>query len=358
MKFIHCADLHLDSKMDKLSLDKAKVRRAEMVRTFENLCDYATANNVRAVIIAGDMFDTAKVTVKTRNAVLYAIENNPQVDFLYLAGNHDEDNFISSLEIIPENLKVFGEEWTAFKYGNVCIAGVKFTPYNVNAIYDTINFDPYSVNIAVMHGQIAGYKGEEKAEIISLPRLKNKNVDYLALGHIHEHVEGQLDLRGKYAYSGCLEGRGFDETGDKGFILIDVIEDRLSSQFVKFALRQISVFEYSVEGKLDYLTVRAEIINTLNASFEVSSLIKVVLKGERKADFGIDVDDLTYRLNQIFFYAKVVDKTTIVIKETDYALDKSMRGEFVRAVWESNLSLEDKTKVLTVGLNALKGEDL
>lgn len=358
MKFIHCADLHLDSKMDKLSIDKAKIRRAELVRSFENLCDYATANGVSAVIVAGDMFDTAKVTTKTRNAVLHAIANNPNVDFLYLSGNHDEDNFISSLEVVPENLKLFGDKWTCFCYGNVCICGVKLTPYNLGSIYDTINFAPDMVNIAVMHGQIAGYKGEERAEIISLPRLKNKNVDYLALGHIHEHVEGQLDLRGKYAYCGCLEGRGFDETGDKGFILIDVSGDRLSSQFVKFASRQISVFEYSVEGKLDYLTIRAEMINTLNAIFDVSSLIKVVLKGERKADFGIDVDDLTYRLNQMFFYAKVVDKTTIVIEETDYALDKSMRGEFVRAVWESNLSLEDKTKVLTVGLNALKEEDL
>ena len=53
-------------------------------------------------------------------------------------------------------------------------------------------------------------------------RLKEKNIDYLALGHIHEYSQGQIDLRGKYAYSGCLEGRGFDELGEKGFILIDV----------------------------------------------------------------------------------------------------------------------------------------
>ncbi len=358
MKFIHCADLHLDSKMDKLSSEKAKVRRAEMVRTFENLCDYATANGVSAVIIAGDMFDTAKVTIKTRNAILHAIADNPHVDFLYLSGNHDEDNFIASLEVVPDNLKVFDDEWGYFTYGNVCIAGVKFTPYNTGTIYDTLSFSPDSVNIAVMHGQIAGYKGEEKAEVISLPRLKDKNIDYLALGHIHEHAEGQLDLRGKYAYSGCLEGRGFDETGEKGFVLIEVEDDSLSTEFVKFATRRLSTFEYSVEGKLDYIMIRTEILSVLTANLDDSSLVKVVLKGERKADVNIDVDDLAYRLNQIFFYAKVVDKTTIVVDEADYALDKSVRGEFVRAVWESDLSLEEKTKVLTLGLNALKGEDI
>ena len=47
-----------------------------------------------------------------------------------------------------------------------------------------------------------------------------------------------------------------------------------------------------------------------------------------------------------------------MVDEKDYEFDKSVRGEFVRAVWESSLSLEMKSKVISCGLNALKGEEL
>ena len=62
---------------------------------------------------------------------------------------------------------------------------------------------------------------EDKAgELVSLPRLQNKNIDYLALGHLHDYRFERLDSRGHYCYSGALEGRGFDELGPKGFVVV------------------------------------------------------------------------------------------------------------------------------------------
>ena len=109
MKFIHCSDLHLDSKMNELSSEKRKTRREEILRTFENLCSFAKNEGVKAVIIAGDMFDTAKVSEKTAKRVLFAMENANPVDFLYIAGNHDEESFINKTENLPQNLKIFGD---------------------------------------------------------------------------------------------------------------------------------------------------------------------------------------------------------------------------------------------------------
>ncbi len=358
MKFIHCADLHLDSKMDKLSSDKAKIRREEIVHTFERLCKYALDNGVRAVIISGDMFDTAKVTIKTRERVLHAISSTPSVDFLYLSGNHDEVNFIDSLDNKPENLKIFNDEWSSFRYENAVISGVVFTPFNTNTIYDNLTLNENDFNIVVLHGQIVGYKSQDKAETISLPRLKDKNIDYLALGHIHEHVIDKLDLRGVYAYSGCLEGRGFDETGDKGFIEIEVDDNNSTYNFVPFANRTLYTYEYIVDNKPDFFVCKNEIISYLTKNIPDSSLIKVVLKGKRKTDFIIDELSLLNELNEKFFFVKVYDKTEVLVNESDYELDKTVRGEFVRAVWESQLSSDLKSKILTCGLNALKGEDL
>lgn len=357
MKFIHCADLHLDAKMETLPSEQSKIRREEVLLTFERLADFVGKAGVRAVIIAGDMFDTARVTIKTRGRIIEAIKKNSSVDFLYLSGNHDDDNFISSMDDMPFNLKVFGDEWTSFRYDNVVISGVKIDSINAGIIYDTLCLKEDDVNVVVLHGQIADYKGEDKAEKISLPKLKNKNIDYLALGHIHEYSYGALDQRGSYAYSGCLEGRGFDETGDKGFVLLDCNENKISTEFVKFSTRNLYTVEYSVENKSNWSQARNEIIDNLSNNYNQNSLIKLVLKGGHKTDFDIDKEGLTKRLNDLFFYAKVYDKTELELSADDYALDKSVRGEFVRAVWESELSKEEKSKIIMCGLNALKGED-
>jgi len=208
-----------------------------------------------------------------------------------------------------------------------------------------------------MHGQIAGYKSEEAAEIISLPRLKDKNIDYLALGHIHSYSEGVIDSRGKYAYSGCLDGRGFDELGDKGFVLIDTNE-KLTTGFIPFSSRNLYEHEFDVTESSNWYEAIEVLIEELKTKYDKKSLIKVVLKGTHKPDFYIDKDNLTDRLNEIFFFAKVYDRTELEIKPEDYIHDKSVRGEFVRAVWESDLSTEEKHRVITCGLNALKGEEI
>ena len=74
MKLIHCADLHLDSKLNTyLDSDRAKRRRDELLRNFERLVRYASENQVEAVLIAGDLFDRDKVSALTANTVLSVI---------------------------------------------------------------------------------------------------------------------------------------------------------------------------------------------------------------------------------------------------------------------------------------------
>ena len=104
MKFIHCSDLHLDSKMEQhLSAAQARERNAECCATFARLVRYAAEQDVTAVLIAGDMFDTERASAQTAGFVLDQIRNTPGVDFLYLRGNHDEAVF-NGLEL-PGNFK-------------------------------------------------------------------------------------------------------------------------------------------------------------------------------------------------------------------------------------------------------------
>lgn len=357
MKIIHCADLHLDSKIDSLPTDKSKIIREEVMRSFERLCDYAHQNDVSVVIIAGDMFDSAKISSKAKSRVITAIKKHPEVTYLYLTGNHDEESLLQS-EKMPENFKMFNERCTTYRFGVVAITGMSARNENAQYSYDSLELGESDINIVTLHGQIAGYKSKEKASVISLPLLKDKNIDYLALGHIHSYAKGRLDNRGIYAYSGCLDGRGFDETGEKGFVLLEIIDGKIVDKFIPFAPRYFYEKEVTIENVDNWYTFRDDLIDSLKSSYNRDSLIKLVLKGNRKLNLDIDIEGLNSILNEYFFYTKICDKMTLSLTEEDFSNDKSVRGEFVRLVWSSDLPEEKKSAIITLGLNALKGEDI
>ena len=110
IRFIHCADLHLDSRMEShLSQVQAQTRRKELLQTFLRLADYAVSNQVCAILISGDLFDTDHVAPSTVSAFRNCIQEHPQVDFLYLPGNHDSQiqNIFHLEETWPKNFWIF-----------------------------------------------------------------------------------------------------------------------------------------------------------------------------------------------------------------------------------------------------------
>ena len=141
MKIIHCSDLHLDSKM-KSNLDsmKAKERRDEILRTYQNMVEYASKNDVKIIIIAGDMFDKKNITVKAKNVVLDSICSHPEIDFIYLKGNHDEASFILDLEEIPSNLKLFTNTFLSYSdTKTILLKSFAFT-FSKNSLYIFLSF--------------------------------------------------------------------------------------------------------------------------------------------------------------------------------------------------------------------------
>ncbi len=357
MKFIHCSDLHLGAPHTSLPSEKASVRGQEILYTFDRLCEYATQHEVTAIILAGDVFDVRKITKKIKERFLNAIKKCPNIDFLYLSGNHDDAIVFADQTQVPSNLKLFGNDWTSFRYGNVNVQGVILDKLNSKGVFSSFIAQKEDVNVVVMHGQIAGYKTDGEGETISLPAIKNKCVDYLALGHYHSYSVGNIDDRGIYAYSGCLEGRGFDETGDKGFILLDIDGNKINHTFIKFASRDLFEIEFAIDSSADWFTNRENLISRLNNLSE-KSLVKVVLIGSHPIDYTIDKDEISHKLNQKFFFAKVYDKTSILVDENSYLNDPSIKGEFIRLVASSDLDEQLKSKVILCGLNALSGEEL
>ena len=358
MKIIHCADIHLDSVMKtNLTSEQAKERKNEILLTFTRMIDYARANQVQVIMIAGDLFDTKNVSVKTRNIVTDCILQNPEIDFLYLKGNHDVNSFLNNLEQIPENLKLFQDHWTGYRYDNLVITGTELDEYNHNIIYDSLILNKQDLNIVMMHGQESQYSVKDKAEIIHISALKNKNIDYLALGHIHSYKESSLDNRGVYCYPGCLEGRGFDECGSKGFVLLESIGNHLERQFIPFAGKILYEIIVDITG-MDTTNEVDLAIGAQIKAIDKSSLVKIVLEGNINVNSERNISYLTKKYSDYFYSLKIVDQSKFAVNIEDFRYDASLKGEFIRLVMEQNYSPQEKKEIIETGLKALAGEEL
>lgn len=357
MKIIHCSDLHLDSKMEaNLDKEKARQRKNEILLSFQNMIDFANKNDVKIIIIAGDLFDKNKVSVKAKNIVRDAIIANPSIDFIYLKGNHDEENFIT--DEIPSNLKLFNAyNWTSYKYENIVISGIEFGIKDNYEIYQSLMLNQNDFNIVVLHGQETNYADKkDKAEIINLKELKNKNIDYLALGHIHKYKMDKLDNRGVYCYSGCLEGRGFDECGDKGFVLLDIENNKINTKFIKNSIRNLEEIEVDISDTMTTTEVEKEIDKKIE-NISKNNLIKIVLVGKVDINSERDINYLLKKYSDEFYFIKIYDKTTLKINYLDYEKDASLKGEFIRMVLNEELSEEEKKEIIITGIKALSGEE-
>lgn len=358
MKIIHCADIHADSKMDShFSKEKASSRRNEIARTFEQMVKFAQENEVRAVIIAGDLFDTKITQQKTiKKQIAYIIRSYPKIDFLYLRGNHDEGvDFEVDCGCELKNLKRFSKDcWEKYEYDGVSIIGREFSDKIPAAVYNELVLDPKSVNIVTLHGQVADYAAKDGAPVISLPKLQNANIDYLALGHIHDFKIEKLDSRGVWCYSGCLEGRGFDECGEKGFVLLDIENGNVKSQFVPFGSRTIHEVNVTLNGAMSYNEIMDAIKKGLHGIY-AKDIVQVVIQGEINEETEVEPDAYQAAFQNYYFYIRFKDKTEPKIEYEKYANDVSLKGEFIRLVAEQDISEEEKTRIIMTGLKALAG---
>lgn len=358
MKLIHCADLHLDSKMESIMpTDLAKIRKVEILDTFRRMIDYAYINNINIIMISGDMFDTSKIQARTKEYIIELISEHPDIDFLYLCGNHDENNFVKTLDVVPSNIKTFTDTWTSYRYDNLVITGCELNNINNQVVYSALDLKEEDINIVMLHGQESMYDSKMDADIINLKALENKHIDYLALGHLHSYKTKRLDSRSKYAYSGCLEGRGFDECGDKGFVEVNVENNKVSTKFIKFAKRTLHEINVDISGKETLRTIEKTINDAIDP-IDPDDLVKVNLIGTYTTNTKKDMLRFNQLLENKFFFGRVKDKTTIKIDIDDYKNDVSLLGEFIRTTLNSNESKDIQGDIITIGLRALRGEDL
>lgn len=349
MKIIHAADIHLGSKIEsKFSLEMTLKRRKEILDTFSRMVSFAKENDVKVILLAGDVFDKDKPAIKDKEFFYKTVKNNPEIDFLYLKGNHDIEGSYEETSI--PNLKTFSSgDITSYSYGNIDIGGIEMVNENYRSFYSKIMLNKERINIFLLHGDDSNTFGLNKIRIDS---LANKGIDYLALGHYHSYKEGKIDGRGRYAFSGCLEGRGFDECGEKGFILLDV-DKEVKSTFIPFSRRTIHEVNVDLTGSNDLVDSKSKVDLSIK-DIDKDDILLINLVGNLPVNAEITADDIKVYLENRFFFAYVKNKTNSLIRLEDYINDKSLIGEFVRGVYASEeYDEETKQKILSTGIKLI-----
>lgn len=359
MKILHAADLHLASKMDAhLPKDLADVRRIEVRKSFQNMINYANAHSIQTILLAGDIFDSDLPLKHDKTFFYQLLAENSHITFYYLRGNHDcKTNYTEQLE----NVKTFTDSWQYYTLStqnngkDIIIAGIEQTEQNSTNLYHHLNLMQNTINIVLLHGQES--RTQYGKDIVNITALQNKNIDYLALGHIHKYTYKRLDSRGHYAYSGCLEGRGFDELGPKGFIELTIENGKINHKFVATSQREILEITIDITDCNSFANALTKIKKEVQLNQQ--NIYKLILIGAVSFTTTTLAEIVKNHFSTNCFFIAVQDKTTTKQNITEIQKENSLRGEFVRTVLQAKeWNAECKEKIITLGLKALSNTEL
>jgi len=234
-KFIHTADIHLDSPLHRLEAYEgapvAEIRQASR-RAFENLIDLAVAESVNFVLIAGDLFDG---DWKDYHTGLYFITQihrlkTAGIAVFIVSGNHDAAGRMTRSLPYPENVHVFSSKTPETRTLDELKVAVHGQSFATPAVMDNLALgypEPLSgyFNIGLLHTSLTGREGHETYAPCTLEDLQTRGYDYWALGHVHQYEIAALDP--PVVFPGCIQGRHARETGAKGAMVVTVSEGSL-----------------------------------------------------------------------------------------------------------------------------------
>lgn len=413
VRLIHTADLHLDSAFSsRFSKEEAEERRRNLLIAWNKLLQYGIERKVQAILISGDLFDSPVVSRSTMEIFLSSIRKNPEISFFYLRGNHDTKNTFRFRDDLPKNLFLFSKEGKKYRlkeklvllgqefygterrnefpeepygterrsefpeesYGTESLLELPEEPEELveeellspssakDAVQSIWNLKEEDCNILMLHGALREGGSEVQDEQgISLKQLSRYPIHYLALGHIHKREEGKCGSL-NYIYPGCLQGRGFDEEGEKGFYYVEIEEEtkEIKAEFVPLKegeFRIIPIFLSEEDGTLDTEEKIRESLKKEGA--EAKDSLRIILKGEKRAEEERNLRYLEKQLEEEYAYIEIKEETKLKLRKEEFIHEKGLKGEFLRMVCESeSLSEEEKEKLMILGIGLLQGEEL
>ena len=362
LKFIHTADWHLDSAFGALPARQAAQRRRECREMPMRLAEYVRSHGVDLVLLSGDLFDTDCAFRDTTETLSEAFARM-EVPVLVAPGNHDclAPGSAWDTAVWPDNVHIFRESrMTAvdFPKWNLTVHGAAFTAPDCTESLLSGFTAPNNgrIHIGLLHGEVEA--AEARYNSMSRQDIAASGLAYLALGHIHKRAGLQVSGNTLWAWPGCMEGRGFDELGEKGFYEGVIADDGVVTlTFVPFARRRYQLLSVDVTGRNIYDAV----VSALPPRTE-DDLYRITLTGERVEE-NDDLAALAERLAPLFWAVEVRDGRTLRRDIWARCGEDSLRGIFLQNMkrrLDAATSEDERRKIelaARFGADALDGRE-
>ena len=251
VRVVHAGDFHLDSAFGALTPEQARQRRMESRRTPERLVEWANDHGADLLLLSGDLFDSDSPYGDTAPLLAQAL-GCFRGQAVIAPGNHDpltQDGPYARTRW-SDNVHIFTEDrmqTITFPDLNCAVHGAAFTAPECPTDSVLPGFcvpQDGLIHIGLLHGDVT--TSDSRYRPIRAADIAGSGLDYLALGHVHS-CSGVLTAGAvPYAYCGCIEGRGFDELGERGFLFGEVGAGTADLRFVPFARRRYCIAQVDV----------------------------------------------------------------------------------------------------------------
>ncbi len=341
VRILHAADFHLDSPFRALPSEKAVLRRHEQRALMEKLVETVRDEGAQIVLLAGDLLDSGNSYWETGEALSKALSAMDAEVFI-APGNHDYYTSRSPYAFmdLPENVHIFKTpsiKCVELPEYNCRIWGAGFLSGSCDGLLNRfhVDSDGKTLNIMVLHGDITGGRYNPITE----EQIAQSGLDYLALGHIHAWSGIQKAGETFYAYPGCIEGRGFDETGEKGVISGTISRGSCDLRFVPMGGREYKVKEIDLTDSCDIIDRTSQVIG----AGEPDNIVRIIYRGQYNG--SVDEEQIVKAFGSKFFHLTVKDETRPGRGIWDSAGEDSLTGLFLAKLKASYEQAESGEKM-------------
>ncbi len=233
-RFVHAADLHLDSPFAGLKASApenvANTLYSATFDAYKNIIDLCIAEQVDALLVAGDIYDGADRSLRAQRKFIDGLEklHDAGIRSFVCHGNHDPLNGWEARLDYPPSCHRFGSEFEAVPVfeddpGRAVVHGISYPQRDVteNLVRRLGTVEPGPFSIGLLHANVDNDPNHPAYAPCSLDDLVQAGIDYWALGHVH--TRRILNPQGPtVVYAGNPQGRHPNETGSRGVYLVEV----------------------------------------------------------------------------------------------------------------------------------------
>jgi len=391
IKFIHTADLHLDTPFKGLSswnADLSKKLKDATFKSFKNIIDLCISKKVDFLIISGDIFDSENKSLAAQLKFVTELKrlSDKGIATYFTCGNHDPlKSWLDTIKL-PENVYRFDSskgQFMTFKKGEDAIADIHGISFHEKVVKENLAADyklapnPSPISIAVLHGTVGIPGPHENYAPFKTSDVVKKRFDYWALGHIHKkqviHPSNPAII-----YPGNPQGRDFGESGEKGCYLVEIskgndpIAEFIPTQLIRFedltiemtGIDQIELLQGKINEALEHasnydenanyllritLNGRTGLHSSLNDQVQIEELVQHYNDEQSDKQYFTWIDKIYVNTQPDIDIEKIksgVGFSSEILKSFDtYLEDNKKLAELIKTVEEDFVNVQARKEI-------------